>query len=842
MFTYSKRFLLSDLKFKACLVIFSALLYANTLGGGYVWDDRAAIISNRDVLGTNPLSSLFQNDFWGQNIKGDYSHKSYRPVTVLSFRLNHIIHGLNAKGYHAVNILIYMATSVLVYEIFKRWASSKFVARCASALWCAHPVHVEAVASLVGRADSLCGVFFAAAILAHTQCMRCWHDESKIFNGKIIFVLGMICSISASLSKEIGVTIFGVLILLEVAEQIVLLKSQKEKDKDKQQTSERNKKFAFGFKICLTGVERTIFANSNNNNNNTPKFMISPSAIRILVFVFMLAIQFPLRSHLNGDKTVPIWTMLENHIHHMPVLQSRILSYAQSHFWYCFKLVFPRYLCFDYGYACIPTIYRVFDVRNLLPLLFCYLPLALVIHRSISHVRVPLLIGITFFLVPLFPALNILFPVGTILAERLLFIPSIGFCLLFSELAVVDLKLSTRPIIAFVTGVCLLFSVRVLTRNLDWNSEQAIYSSALQVCPLSAKALTNYAVLSMNPLNMHNAIASAITAVDVYKNQAPAYINAGVAHQRLGYLAKAAWYYQMAMHVAGRERDGAGIDNGKMFGYLGGVMYEWSLRLGSAQDLEQIKNNYGDCKSNLRYLQQQAGSFMDTALQYGFSSPTILHSRGSLAMDMKDFSYAVKYFTFALNKQEAMFVIEKDVPKADQVEIALTFNQLGNAYQSLGDILNAVKAFEKGLSYDNNTIPVLANLGSVYRTQGRLILAQQTLKRGLEVYANTNESPSAAVVNNLALVEQDMGNYQEAIRLFNFAIELVQGQEQEKSHSTVSSSKSHMRSSDGNESVMSLLAINLEKAKSIMQKQNDDDESVGHLHSDNRNKIPRLVL
>ena len=190
-----KKVLISEVHFQIFLVLFSALLYANTLGGGYVWDDRAAIIGNKDVLGTNSFSTLFGNDFWGQDIQGDYSHKSYRPVTVLSFRLNHVLHGLNAKGYHAVNILIYMVTCVLTYEICKRWASSKAVARCASALWCAHPVHVEAVASLVGRADSLCGLFFAAAVLAHTESMRQWRDESLTIKGKVMFVFAMLFSL-----------------------------------------------------------------------------------------------------------------------------------------------------------------------------------------------------------------------------------------------------------------------------------------------------------------------------------------------------------------------------------------------------------------------------------------------------------------------------------------------------------------------------------------------------------------------------------------------------------------------------------------------------------------------
>ncbi|MCL4419859.1 DUF1736 domain-containing protein, partial [Patescibacteria group bacterium] len=62
------------------------------------------------------------------------------------------------------------------------------------------------------------------------------------------------------------------------------------------------------------------------------------------------------------------WTILENHIHELPSFDARLLSYAQTHFWYFIKLIYPRYLCFDYGFDCIPTITSYMDWRNLLPL------------------------------------------------------------------------------------------------------------------------------------------------------------------------------------------------------------------------------------------------------------------------------------------------------------------------------------------------------------------------------------------------------------------------------------------------------------------------------------------
>lgn len=66
--------------------IISVLCYTNSLPGEFVHDDIPAITLNRDVLGTSSIINLLRNDFWGTPMSDIGSHKSYRPLTVLSFR------------------------------------------------------------------------------------------------------------------------------------------------------------------------------------------------------------------------------------------------------------------------------------------------------------------------------------------------------------------------------------------------------------------------------------------------------------------------------------------------------------------------------------------------------------------------------------------------------------------------------------------------------------------------------------------------------------------------------------------------------------------------------------
>lgn len=60
--------------------------YVNGIGGDFVHDDIPAITLNKDVLGTNQITRTFFNDFWGTPMEDAASHKSYRPLTVLTFR------------------------------------------------------------------------------------------------------------------------------------------------------------------------------------------------------------------------------------------------------------------------------------------------------------------------------------------------------------------------------------------------------------------------------------------------------------------------------------------------------------------------------------------------------------------------------------------------------------------------------------------------------------------------------------------------------------------------------------------------------------------------------------
>lgn len=76
----------SDLVLYGVVGLVSVACYVNGFRGDFVHDDIPAITMNKDVLAQNPLSHVFKNDFWGTPMADINSHKSYRPLTTLTFR------------------------------------------------------------------------------------------------------------------------------------------------------------------------------------------------------------------------------------------------------------------------------------------------------------------------------------------------------------------------------------------------------------------------------------------------------------------------------------------------------------------------------------------------------------------------------------------------------------------------------------------------------------------------------------------------------------------------------------------------------------------------------------
>ena len=68
------------------ILLLSAGVYWNSLDGDFVHDDIVSVVRNPDVRPGSSWTNLWKNDYWGTAMASPSSHKSYRPLTVLTFR------------------------------------------------------------------------------------------------------------------------------------------------------------------------------------------------------------------------------------------------------------------------------------------------------------------------------------------------------------------------------------------------------------------------------------------------------------------------------------------------------------------------------------------------------------------------------------------------------------------------------------------------------------------------------------------------------------------------------------------------------------------------------------
>lgn len=152
--------------------VLAAAVSATTLGGGFVVDDRSYVVENLSVLGergifTEPTPPTVQGPA-GEVVDGRWLGL-YRPVTVATWWITHRIAGLDPFAFHLGNVLLHAVATALVVLLAHRWSGRIGVSAWAGVLFAVHPIHVEAVGWIVGRAEVLSACLAIAAVLVHRE-------------------------------------------------------------------------------------------------------------------------------------------------------------------------------------------------------------------------------------------------------------------------------------------------------------------------------------------------------------------------------------------------------------------------------------------------------------------------------------------------------------------------------------------------------------------------------------------------------------------------------------------------------------------------------------------------
>jgi Tfp pilus assembly protein PilF len=146
------------------VALVAALVYANAIENGYVLDDRGVLLKNPLVHSLSGIWLAFAHPYWPEAIGGG----QYRPLAIASFSLDWYLFGGDPRWLHAINVLWHAAAAVMVWFLAAELLAPG-AALGAALLFAVHPVHVEAVANVVGRSECMAATFVIAALLAHRR-------------------------------------------------------------------------------------------------------------------------------------------------------------------------------------------------------------------------------------------------------------------------------------------------------------------------------------------------------------------------------------------------------------------------------------------------------------------------------------------------------------------------------------------------------------------------------------------------------------------------------------------------------------------------------------------------
>ena len=197
----------TELRPLVLIALVAFVVFANSLGGDFVYDDQRQILRNPLIQDSTLYSKALVSDVWA--FKGDGSIAAsnyYRPTFVAWLILNFKIFGTSPFGWHLLNVLLHVFVCALCFLLLRRWNVSQNTAFAVALIFAVHPVHTESVAWISGSPDLL----FAAAFLGSL-----WFADKFAFEKKLPSLIAAVALYAVALgAKEVALLCVPVYFLI----------------------------------------------------------------------------------------------------------------------------------------------------------------------------------------------------------------------------------------------------------------------------------------------------------------------------------------------------------------------------------------------------------------------------------------------------------------------------------------------------------------------------------------------------------------------------------------------------------------------------------------------------
>jgi hypothetical protein len=406
---------------------------------GFTYDDVYVVEQNPLMKYLHGWWRVFHLSYWPKSAGGD----GYRPLTILAFRVEAMLGHLHPMVFHAVNIALYALSAWLVFLVARRllplWA-----AWVTAALFAVHPVHVEAVANVVGQSE----LWVAVALLGSTALYLRDRMEGPLRPSTALWILLLYAV--ACFAKEHGIVLPAIIVVAEltvVSDNALPL-----------ERARRLRPFYLGLLAVALGflAARGMVLADHSLGGFAP---FTPFAVLHIS---------PVDRVLTAVGVVPEWLRL--------------------FFW-------PARLSSDYG----PPEVDIAQGLNLVQLPGFLLLIAIVAAAFLLRRRQPVMsFGIAFTCLALLPSSNFLLPAGIVVAERTMFLASAGAMFFAGALAVAlgeQLPATPAWIRAWrfgapVTCAALLGlgGMRSWNRTRVWHDNETLFRQSIVDSPRSYRA------------------------------------------------------------------------------------------------------------------------------------------------------------------------------------------------------------------------------------------------------------------------------------------------------------------------------------------------------------------
>lgn len=665
---------LAEKWFYILLAAFSFLLYINTINHKYVLDDDMALGKNKIVTkGISAIPEIMTTAYRA----GAWQREEglYRPLSLVMFAAEWQIAPDKPFIGHLVNILLYMLTAVVLFRLLRKWFSTYtiFIPFFIAVLYIAHPLHTEVVANIKSR-DEILGALFAFLSLSS------FYDYAEQSNWKK-FLAGTACFLLSILAKESSLTLFAVIPL-------------------------------------------SIYYFNKNIEKKTYLYIFAALFLTTIIYFLMRKMAL---GNLVNFKSIDLYNNA------IVATDNKLYRFATAIVYlgfYLWKFILPHPLAFDYSYNTIPFA-TPGDWRFLLSFAILITMGAYAIYTIKKRDSIGF--GFLFFMLTISLVSNIVILIEATTADRFMYLPSLGCCIVFIflmeklfHLSAVQLPnfayfFSQKKIASVIlTIVLFLFSIKTSTRNFDWKDNFTLFTKDKDNNPKSYRTIGAYA----NEL------------YNVRIKDLPDY-----APEKQALCLEMMDYAKRSLAIL--------PDNFKMwtllaFGYTQLKDYPQVIQVFEEgkkhynNDIDWDKFHIMGIDAYYKTQQfQEALTVCDTALKTMPDNAVLWNSRGMVLLD--------------LNRREESMSDLQHALKLDSTVGSAWYN-LGNWYARGNDFSRAITYYEKSVSLDSTQLQAYNNMGNCYAVTQQFDKAILQYKKVLSLQP---DNPDA--LRNLSIAEKQLG-------------------------------------------------------------------------------------